>query len=154
MQQFACTGKPSDLKKVGEELYFIKVLILKFVPFQRCHFVMNDPATFQSDKYRKHGQPDEISGNIWKILLQIEVFNINAWLCVQTHCAMLDRKLVILTEDQHTMLNKGDELPELCRHQSKHFFCFTSYNKHPKQQLCTLIKGSVKFYPSKRLGFF
>ena len=43
----------------------------------------------------------------------------------------LTKKLIILTADQNTMLNRRDELLETCRHQRKHLFVLLFKRKIP-----------------------
>ena len=52
----------------------------------------------------------------WSIKAQGHAFSSGSQSCD----LCLTEKLVILTENQHTMLNKRDELLETCRHRRKH----------------------------------
>ena len=70
-----------------------------------------------------------LSSYIWKLKDQNMPFNIEWFIKSKGHafssggkaCDLcLTEKLIILTENQYSMLNKRDELLETCRHRRKH----------------------------------
>jgi hypothetical protein len=63
----------------------------------------------------------------WSIKARGHAFSSGGWACD----LCLTEKLVILTADQNTMLNKRDELLETCRHQRKHLLVSLFKKKKP-----------------------
>ena len=66
---------------------------------------------------------------MWSIKARGHSFSIGGRACE----LCLTEKLIILTADQNSMLNKRDELLETCRHQRKHLLVSLFKKKEPPE---------------------
>ena len=92
--------------------------MFSFFEFQRCLI-----------SYHKNRNQTALSSYIWKLKEKKIPYFVNWSIKARGHafssggraCDLcLTEKLIILTADQYTMLNRRDELLESCRHKRKH----------------------------------
>ena len=89
--------------------YGIRRLILSFRKIPKCHTTLSSHIWKLKDK----NIPYKVK---WSIKTRGHAFSNGGHACD----LCLTEKLVILTADQNTTLNRRDELLETCRHQRKH----------------------------------
>ena len=87
-----------------------------------------------SFRHEKHENRTELSKYIWKLKREGTIFRVDwdilkrapAYSCLSKRCGLcLTEKLMILSADKTTLLNKRSELVSKCRHQNK--FCLARF---------------------------
>ena len=87
-----------------------------------------------SFRHEKHEHRTELSKYIWKLKREGNIFRVGwdilrrafAYSCVSKRCDLcLTEKLMILSADKSTLLNKRSEIISKCRHQNK--FCLSKF---------------------------
>ena len=87
-----------------------------------------------SFRHEKHEHRTELSKYIWKLKREGKIFRVSwdilkrafAYSCVSKRCDLcLTEKLMILSADKPTLLNKRSEIISKCRHQNK--FCLSKF---------------------------